>query len=229
MPSSNGKLVLLFSNYWKGVSMMYNDALPPGITAENNKLRWSYAINLWKQPILLRPLVIVMAVFVGVVVVTATISGGFTALLWALGGGCAFTLLVVGLTYLIMGLIHRGQYIFLFEMDEKGVLHHTPPRQNKKARSLGVAAVIIGHASGMKTISDAGRNARNAGGSAFYSSFSEVKKVKAVRKHNLIRVHSPFVRNQIYASPEQYGFVWEYITSRCKGANINLCDNQYRL
>ncbi len=196
---------------------MNNNTLPPGITAENYKLCWSYVINLWRQPILIRPLVIMMAVFVGIVVITATISGGFTALLWALGGGIAFTVVVVGLTYLIMGLIHRGQYIFLFEMDETGVLNQSTPRQNKKARSLKSATVIAGYALGNSALRDAGRN---AGSSEFYSRFSEVKKVKAVRKYNLIRVHSPFVRNQIYASPEQYGFVWEYITSRCKRANI---------
>ena len=197
---------------------MNNNALPPGITAEDGKLRWSYAIDLWRQPILIRPLVIMMAMFVGVVVITATVSGGFTAFLWALGGGIAFTVVVVGLTYLIMGLIHRGQYIFLFEMDETGVLNHSIPRQNKKARSLKSATVIAGYALGNSALRDAGRNADS---SEFYSRFSEVKKVKAVRKHNLIRVHSPFVRNQIYASPEQYGFVWEYIASRCAKASVH--------
>ncbi len=198
-------------------TQLENMALPPGITEGEGKLRWSYAINLWRQPILLRPLMIMMAVFLTFIVITATIAGGVTALLWALGGGCAFTLLVGGLTYLIMGLIHRGQYIFLFEMDDKGVLNHSTPRQNKKARSLRVATMIVGHATGNGAIRDAGRS---AGSSEFYSRFSEVKKVKAVRKYNLIRVHSPFVRNQIYASPEQYGFVWEYIASRCVKANI---------
>ncbi len=194
-----------------------NNSLPPGITADNGKLCWSYAINLWRQPILIRPLVIVMAVFLAIIVITATIAGGVTALLWSLGGGVAFTVVVVGLTYLIMALIHRGQLIFLFEMDEKGVLHHQTPRQNKKARSLGVATMIVGRATGMGTLTDVGRN---ASGSEFYSRFSEVKKIKAVQKHDLIRVRSPFVRNQIYASPEQYGFVLAYITERCKRAKI---------
>ncbi len=116
-----------------------------------------------------------------------------------------------------MALIHRGRYIFLFEMDEKGVLNQQTKRQNKTARSLRAATVIAGYALGNSTLRDAGRNAVS---SEFYSRFSEVKKIKAVQKHNLIRVHSPFVRNQIYASPEQYGFVWQYITSRCEGAKI---------
>ncbi len=192
--------------------------LPPGITAENGKLCWSYAINLWRQPILIRPLVMMMAVFLAFIVITATIAGGATALLWALGGGLAFTVVVVGLTYLIMALIHRGQLIFLFEMDEKGVLNQQTKRQNKTARSLRAATVIAGYALGNSAMRDTGRNAVS---SEFYSRFSEVKKIRAVQKHDLIRVHSPFVRNQIYASPEQYGFVWQYITSRCEGARIN--------
>ncbi len=27
-----------------------NEALPPGITAENGKLCWSYALDLWRRP-----------------------------------------------------------------------------------------------------------------------------------------------------------------------------------
>ncbi len=181
---------------------MDNNSLPNGITSDNGKLCWSYAVNLWRQPILIRPLVMMMTVFLAIVVITATIAGGVTALLWALGGGLAFTVVVVGLTYLIMGLMHGGQLIFLFEMDEKGVLNQHTKRQNKKARSLGVATMIVGRATGMGTLTDVGRN---AGGSEFYSRFSEVKKIKVVQKHDLIRVHSPFVRNQIYATPEQYG------------------------
>ena len=193
------------------------DIFPSGITNEDGKLRWSYAINLWRQPILLYPLVKIMAVFLVIVVISATATAGVAGLLWALAGGSAFTLTVVGLTYLIMALVHRGRYVILFEMDETGVLHQTEPRQNKKARSLGVAAILIGRASGIRTISDVGVN---AGGSVFYSRFAQVKTVKAVRKYDLIRVNAPFVWNQIYASPEQYGFVWEYITSRCKGAKV---------
>ena len=197
---------------------MDNNSLPNGITSDNGKLRWCYAVNLWQKPILIRPLVMMMTVFLAIVVITATIAGGVTALLWALGGGLAFTVVVVGLTYLIMALIHRGQLIFLFEMDEKGVLNQQTKRQNKTARSLRAATVIAGYALGNSAMRDTGRNAVS---SEFYSRFSEVKKIRAVQKHDLIRVHSPFVRNQIYASPEQYGFVWQYITSRCEGARIN--------
>ncbi len=42
----------------------------------------------------------------------------------------------------------------------------------------------------------------------------------AARRRGLIRVDNLLLRNQIFASPEQYDFVWEYIASRCENAVI---------
>jgi hypothetical protein len=39
-------------------------------------------------------------------------------------------------------------------------------------------------------------------------------------KQDLIRIKSVFVRNRIYAAPEPFAFVWEYIKSRCPKGKI---------
>ena len=53
---------------------------------------------------------------------------------------------------------------------------------------------------------------------SFVSCFSDVKSIKTHRKIHMIGVNSTFKKNTIYASPEQYDFVLNYIVSRCPQA-----------
>ena len=125
-------------------------------------------------------------------------------------------LLLMGLTYLILCLLYKGKYTMLFEMDEAGVLHTEASEQRKKSKKLCAAAAIVGSVAGYP-----GAMGLVATGRSFYSRFAEVKAVKAARKQNLIRVSGGFVRNKIYAAPEQFDFVWEYIVSHCPKGKIH--------
>ncbi|WMJ76989.1 hypothetical protein RBQ61_15650 [Sedimentibacter sp. MB35-C1] len=49
----------------------------------------------------------------------------------------------------------------------------------------------------------------------FYSRFAQFRVVKAVRRQNLIRVNGGFVQNRIYAPPEQFDFIRQYIITLC--------------
>lgn len=103
----------------------------------------------------------------------------------------------------------------MFEMDEAGILHTEAPEQRKKSRKLGVAAAVVGSVAGYP-----GAMGLAATGQSFYSRFTQVKQIKAARSKNLILVSGGFVRNRIYAAPEQFDFVWEYIKSRCPKGKI---------
>ncbi len=201
-------------------------ALPAGITADGEgKLRWTYELNLWRHPMMLYSGIKAMSIAVlsfGVLVASVRIgmdgiAAGADFLGWYLLIALAVMLTLFGLSYLILCLFYWGRYVMMFEMDEKGVLYAQAPRQHQKARKLGMLTVLVGAVAKSSGISVAGFAAVNR---SFYSRFSEVRKVKAVRKHNLIRVNGLFVKNQVYASPEQYDFVWEYITSRCRRGKI---------
>ena len=50
--------------------------------------------------------------------------------------------------------------------------------------------------------------------------YTKVKKIKAVRRKNLIWVSLWMQRGAIFVPPEHYDFVYHYITSRCPNAKI---------
>ena len=52
------------------------------------------------------------------------------------------------------------------------------------------------------------------------SSFENVKKVIRKKGFNAIKVNELLEKNQVYASEEDYEFVWEYIVKRCPNAKI---------
>ncbi|MBO4318659.1 MAG: hypothetical protein J5855_10375 [Mailhella sp.] len=57
----------------------------------------------------------------------------------------------------------------------------------------------------------------NSARTEMYSDFSLVRKVKAYPSPHLIKVSGQFMHNRVYALPEDFDFVLDYITSHCPG------------
>ncbi len=197
---------------------------PSGITpCEDGKLRWSYTLDLWRQPVMLYTAFTVMsavAASFGLLVCFVRMGmDGFAAgldFLWRyLLIAAAVVVPLMGLSYLFLCLLYKGKYTMLFEMDDVGVLHAEPPGQRKKSRKLGVAAAVGGIATGYP-----GAMGLAATGQSSYSRFAQVRTVKVVRKQDLIRLSGGFVQNKIFAAPEHFDFVQQYIVSRCSKGRI---------
>lgn len=181
------------------------ETLPPGvIPCGDGKLRWSYTLNLWRQPFMLYT----------ALGATSGVAASFGLLVCFVrmgmdGFASAAVLLIMGLSYLILCLLYKGKYTMQFEMDEAGILHTEALGQQKKSRRLGVSAAIVctatGYSGAMRLVAE---------GQGFYSRFEQVRVVKAVKKQNLIRLSGGFAPNRIYASPEQFDFVWQCIIIR---------------
>lgn len=179
--------------------------LPPGvIPCGDGKLRWSYTLNLWRQPFMLYT----------ALGATSGVAASFGLLVCFVrmgmdGFASAVVLLIMGLSYLILCLLYKGKYTMQFEMDEAGILHTEALGQQKKSRRLGVSAAIVctatGYSGAMRLVAE---------GQGFYSRFAQVRVVKAVKKQNLIWLSGGFAPNRIYASPEQFDFVWQCIIIR---------------
>ena len=107
-----------------------------------------------------------------------------------------------------MGGGHGRKYTVAFEMDEKGVLHRQIDAQAKKAKKLGLLAAALGAASGRFTAAGAGLMATRT---ELYSEFRRVRRVKAYPRRNLIKVNGLLSRNQVYAEPEDFPFVLDFI------------------
>ncbi len=104
----------------------------------------------------------------------------------------------------------------LFEMDETGVVHMQFPKTVEKAKALGMLSVLSGLASGAP--GRVGQGVLIASHTTLTSSFANVKKVKPIRRFDIIKVNAPFTKNQIYVNKEDFDFVYDYIISRCPQA-----------
>ena len=109
-----------------------------------------------------------------------------------------------------------GNYVVLFEMDEKEVTHIQMPRQVKKAEVVGLITALVGVMGKKPTTIGAGMLA--ASKSKNTSKFANVRRVKARRRLNLIKVNQLLNKNQVYVADEDFDFVYDFIKSRCTNA-----------
>jgi hypothetical protein len=109
-----------------------------------------------------------------------------------------------------------GKYVVLFEMDEKEVTHIQMPRQIKKAEAIGLITALVGAMAKNPTTIGTGMLAASKTKST--SVFAKVRRVKARRRLNLIKVNQRLEHNQVYVPKEDFDFVYNYIKSRCINA-----------
>ncbi len=193
--------------------------------SEDGKYRWSYEYSLFKDPtVFLLILKIFFFIFLGIfaflIILGATESSDFfreefLGYLKIFGFILIGMIAVVGIGYLIYAAIMGGKYSVIFEMDDKGVNHIQTARQAERARGIGEAAAVIGLASGNFGMAGAGVASQRT---SMYSDFSKVKKVKRYPRRNLIKVNATLNHNQVYAAPEDYEFVYNFIVSHCANA-----------
>lgn len=188
---------------------------------QDGKYRWIYELNMYKNP--------------SIIFVVFKIFGYIFLIAWAImiiadlfrGEGwdmfwdntkmmlifCAVFSVLTILAYLLVAASYGGKYIVLFEMDEKGVLHRQIKSQVKKAQVMGWLTVLAGVRAGNLTTVGVGLN--SATKTSSYSSFDHVRNVKAYRSRNLIKVNELLEKNQVYATDEDFDFVYDYIRSHC--------------
>lgn len=197
--------------------------LPSGISMDQQgTLRWQYEQDMWKHPVVL---ILIIKIFYAICMGL----GAFLFALCALDGDVMeglkmFVIVGLGIGTLmavlalmawgLMSLARGGKYCFEFEMNEKMVVHHaTQQEKNRRRTILGLLFFL----SPQRSLSTAALAMTPV---SMATSYDEVKTIEAVREHDLIKVNGTLDRNQVYAAPEQYDFVWNYIVSRCPQAKI---------
>lgn len=188
---------------------------------KDGKYRWIYVLNMYKNPSII---FVVFKIF-GYILLTGwaimTISDLCRGEGWdTIWFDTKMMLLIVALfvvliilAYLLVAASYGGKYIVLFEMDEQGVLHRQLKSQIKKAQAMGWFTVLAGLKAGNLTTIGAGLN--SATKTSSYSSFENVRNVKACRSRNLIKVNELLEKNQVYVTDEDFDFVYNFICSRC--------------
>ena len=188
----------------------------------DGKYRWVYEMNMLKNPTIFFTVLKVMMISVGIVWLFGLVIGLgnmsldyflFWTKLTGIMIGIFFVLTIIGV--LITAAV-LGKYVVLFEMDEKGVTHIQMPRQVKKAEVIGLITALVGAMAKSPTTIGAGVLATAKTKST--SEFVNVRRVKARRRFNLIKVNQLLDKNQVYVADEDFDFVYNFIKSRCINA-----------
>ena len=188
----------------------------------DGKYRWVYEMNLLKNPTIFFTVLKVMMISVGIVWLFGLVIGIgnmsldyflFWTKLTGIMIGMFFVLTIIGV--LITAAV-LGKYVVLFEMDENEVTHIQMPRQVKKAEVIGLITALVGAMAKSPTTMGAGVLATAKTKST--SEFVNVRRVKARRRFNLIKVNQLFDKNQVYVADEDFDFVYNFIKSRCINA-----------
>lgn len=187
----------------------------------DGKYRWVYELDMYKNPSVLFVVLKIFGILIAIPIF-------FTFVLPLLHGNSweyvfdksKYALLTFGIffvcvfiSYFILAATYGGKYVVMFEMDDDGVLHRQMKKNVKKAKAISHLLVLAGLLAGNP--SRVGAGLITATHTSSYSTFTKVRKVKAYRKRNLIKVNGLLYRNQVYASDEDFDFVYDYIRTRC--------------
>ena len=191
------------------------------INNDGQKFTWRYEMSLFKNPnIFLLTAKVIFWTVVGVslfIILMTGIADGFS--LDGLLFGLKLMLIMLGifavlliLGFLLYAAIMGGKYIVDFTMDENEIVHEQIPEQAKKARKIGIAAVIVGILAKRPTTAGAGlMSMRNTS----TTEFEYVRKVILVKRRSVIKLHGGG-SNEVYADGEDFDFVSDYIRAHVK-------------
>ena len=188
----------------------------------DGKYRWAYEMNLLKNPTIFFTVLKVMMISIGIVWLFGLVIGLGDMkldyfLFWTkLSGVMLGVFVILTIIGVLITAAILGKYVVLFEMDEMGVTHIQMPRQVKKAEVIGLITALVGAMAKSPTTMGAGLLAASKTKST--SVFANVRRVKARRRLNLIKVNQLLDKNQVYVPDEDFDFVYDFIKSRCTKA-----------
>ena len=187
---------------------------------DDGSYRWVYEFNMLTNPIiLLTVLKIFLFVLVGMWVIFGLFRigrdgfvGAFVAQTKELLIPAAILLGLSIAAYIILACIYGWKYCVLFEMNETGIRHIQMEKQYKKAQAIGWLTAMAGAASGKPGVVGTGLLVATKNEQA--TEFSKVKRMRTFKAFHTIKLDGLLNHNQIYAQPEDYDFVLEYISKR---------------
>ena len=213
----------------QGAGIRADPTLPEGIFRDDNgAYHWKYYLDMRKNP---APLFAVLkiicfsclgvALFAGILSATAGANGIVYSirLFLLLGFGLGAFMSLIAWAVWRIGSAARGyKYVWEYSMSrEKIIVLQTPEEQERSRAAAGVMFLLF--------LLDSDTSMAAAGSAMLASSrvdsnYADVRHIIADRRHDLIKVNNALMHNAVYAYPQQYDFVWNYITAHCPGAKI---------
>ena len=192
---------------------------------EDGKYHWLYDLHMLKNPAVLFDLYWVLGITIGIFLILMLMiqacSGNFSpedfGITFKITGVTAGIMFVLGiLGYLLYAAVSGWIYTAHFILDEKGVEHIQSPRSQKVAKRIGVLTVLAGLFARRPGVVGTGMIA--ASNTSMGSDFLHVKKVKAIRWMDTIKVNETFSKNRVYVNKEDFDFVYDFIKAHCPNA-----------
>ncbi len=205
-----------------------NIALPEGMTKnEDGAIVWNCDLDMKKFPYVLfafYKMFLYSCGGFGLLIAMAFGSASddfgeamavFLIIFLGIGGGlCVIATIVYFLVLAVGGSIYETAYLMGDDKIEFYLLgSKSDELSQKKAQALLWA---VDQASG--GVSSAGLNFELVGHKV--SEYKKVKKITVDKGRNLIKLKTTFIENRIFAQPQQYQFVADYLTSHCQGARV---------
>jgi hypothetical protein len=208
------------------------EALPGGpapglVLSADGIIRWVYELNMWKNPTLALTIwksVLLAAGVPALLMFFLSLSDGagfehaFLLFVQVYGGVAGVLTGLLLLAYPLVALVHGGKYCVVFEMNDTGVRHIQMRRQFKKSQVLAVIVTLAGAASGSLQTAGAGMLAGSH--QSLHSRFEKVKSIVVNEKRQVLYVDEALSRNQVYAEPDAFAFVCDFVITRCKNAKV---------
>ena len=191
----------------------------------DGKYRWVYEVPMLKNPSILFDVYWVLGISFGLVwlfnVLLIGCEDGFSLeSLWGFTSGFLILMLVFAVigyvAYVIVAWTYGWKYVVLFTLDEKEVVHQQMPHQMKKAKVLGALTALMGAAAGKPGVVGSGILASSRSTST--SVLANVKRIKARRRQNLIKVNQLLNKNRIFVPDEDFDFVYDFLCQHCPNA-----------
>ncbi len=193
---------------------------------QDGKYHWIHEVNLYKNPTVLidvyKVLGLTMVIFwVFITCIQACADGisieTITFPLQITGVMIAIFAVLGLLGYLLFAVISGGKYVVHFTLDENGVVHEQTASSKKASQWVGLLTALVGIFAKKPGVVGSGMLAGSR--TAMSTSFADVKKVKAYRWMNVIKVNQTLEKNRVYVNDEDFDFVYNFILSRCPKAN----------
>ena len=193
------------------------------VLCTDGKYRWVYEMNLFKD---LTVFWIVLKIFGGIILAMGIIDffiqlfgdHDYKSVLFLVGIMLGIFIVLSILGYVVYAAMNGGKYCVVFTMDDEGILHEQQAKQAKKAELVADLLVLAGALAG--NLTTIGMGLSSARRTSMYTSFAGTKKLIANAKKGRININATLDRNIVYCDDSDFNFVWNYIKSRCTGAQI---------
>lgn len=185
----------------------------------DGRYRWTYELDLWKNPVQLFTLIKCLGLTVGIVAMTlfvfvlANEGLRYAAIFFLEFSGCAMAgMLALGLLAYALGALFLGRYSVLNVMDQEGVTIYQFPKQCEKMQVIGWLCVLAGVSRGdpaqtMLGLQTAAKHMEEI-------EFCDISTVTVTPRQDTLKLRSGPIFSHVYADKGQLGFVLDFFRER---------------